>query len=301
MEKDKMLSEYLEYIVESGRVKSKNTIIYYNRELGRFNDYMAKKGLTLDKVERQDVQEYIDYLVDTRNVSDSSINLYITAIRSMYNWLCDEVKVMENNPTLNLKKKEKKKIQKYLDEEEVERILKATEEIHAGSKKKLKAFVHLLITSGLRISEALNLEYEKISRHEDENGMFGSYLITGKGDKQRDIIIIPSVLEEIDDYYYNERPQTELTKLFVSQTGREWYLSSINRSLKILGKNCGISDFEKIHVHTLRHTFASTLINNNQDLITVKELMGHANISTTQRYVHVSRQRKMNALSNVFQ
>lgn len=291
-ENEKIINDYLCHEKNAGHVKSDNTVRYYNRVLCEFTEHIGSTLLT-DATHDMAVS-YMESL----SIADTSVNLYITTLKKFYTVLVDNGKIAEN-PFENLRKKATQKVQRCLSDDEIQTIMDCIEGM-ARQKRKMKAFVHLLITTGLRISEILSIRYDMIQRFEVNGKIYGNCIITGKGDKQRSVPILPTVLQEIDDYWYNERPVVDTSVLFLNEQGRIWHQTSVNRTLKTISENAGIDDFKNVHAHTFRHSFASKLINNGQDLVTVKELMGHSNISTTQRYIHVSDMHKKNVIESVF-
>ena len=295
-----LVKEWIEDSINQGNVASEHTLINYQREVPAFLDYCNKSAL---EVVRVDVIKYKnECLQEQRKLSDGTVNLYIKIIRIFYNYLIDTEQYSLVNPTHRVKCKCAIKQDRYLTEREVEIILEECDKFtnRKDNSFKLKTFFMLLATTGLRYSEALSIEYEKIERVVDNGEEIGYYVVTGKGNKERKFTILPNVLKMIDEYYTKHRGYSNEKVLFVNESGGIWQNSSVNRTLKSILSKAGIKDYEKIHIHTFRHTFASRLINDNVNIMTVKELLGHSDISTTQRYVHVSDENKLHAVQSVF-
>lgn len=295
---EELVREWINECVNSGRVGSEKTLIYYERELPLFLEYCDKNAL---EVRKADVVNYKnEMLLEDRKLGNSSVNLYLTAIKAFYNYLIDTEQYEYVNPVQKVKCKCTIKQEKYLTQDELKKLLDACKEYNPKTSFKLKTFLLLLATTGLRYSEAVSIEYEKIERVVDNGQEIGYYTVTGKGDKQRRFTILNSVLGMIDIYYKHYRPETNRKELFVNEVGGQWSNSSVNRTIKMLTEKAGLKDFEKIHVHTFRHTFASQLVNSNINVMIIKELLGHSDIKTTQRYLHVSEEARTNTVQSVF-
>lgn len=295
---EQLVKEWITSMKVMGKVNSDKTLIYYQREVPYFLNFCNKNAV---EIKREDVEAYVQHLLDDRKLADSSVNPYIQAVKSFYTYLIEVQQIISVNPTDKIGRKKSQKVDRYLSKNEIDSYLAKCDECSKVVNKKLKAFMGLLITSGLRFSEATSIRYEDIMRYTSDDGLvYGSCVITGKGNKQRELMILPNVLTDIDDYYFNERPETNRTELFVNRDGGEWQNSSVGRTAKMLARKCGLKDFEKIHPHTMRHTFASSLINNGTDITVIQKLMGHANIETTLRYITVSKETQNNAIKNAF-
>lgn len=293
-----LMREWISNSINSGNIGSDKTLIYYERELSLFFKFCNKNAL---EIRKKDVVAYKnEYLQEERGLSGSSINLYLKAVKAFYNYLIETEQYEYENPALKLKCKCAITQNRYLSTEELELLLNTCEEYSHRTSFKLKTFLLLLATTGLRYSEALSIKYEDIKRSVDNGNEIGYYTVTGKGNKERKFTILHSVLEMIDIYYKSYRPTTEREELFVNEVGGKWENTSIDRTIKMLAKKAGIQDYNKLHVHTFRHTFASHLANNNINVMIIKELLGHSSISITQRYMHVSEETQKNTVQFVF-
>ncbi len=242
---------------------SENTIKSYMVSNRNFLDFINKNP---DKVEEEDVKEYL-----AENLSDKSVSttiLFLSAIRYAYS------NILDNDITKRIKRpKKSKKIPTVLTKKESKEL------ISSCKREKSRLIVGLLYAAGLRVSELTNLKIN----HLNFNEKIG-YVKQGKGRKDR-IFNIPNFLYE-DLKKIAEKNEDERNEyLFSGPNGK---LSSRNIQ-KIVSNVAKKSNIDKnIHPHTLRHSFATHLLENGVDLRKIQELLGHADLSTTQLYAHVS-------------
>lgn len=165
-------------------------------------------------------------------------------------------------------------IPEVLTVDEVERL------ITAAKSKCLAALIELLYSSGLRASEICSIKIDDVGD--------AFVRVLGKGSKERLVPIGSKALEAIDSYLAQERPDTPNPHLFLNSKGKPWERTALYRAIRLLGVQAGL--LKPIGVHTLRHSFATHLLDRGADLRIIQELLGHASIATTDRYTHVSKQ-----------
>ena len=273
------LSEYLEYLeIEKGLAA--NTIEAYRRDLAEFLDFCTEKGAEdIQNITRSHINGYIMMLHD-KNLTATSVMRKTASLRGFFKWLCAN-EICTTNPALTLEHpKVPKKLPKVMTIEEINTLLSQ------NLNKREKVILELLYGCGLRVSELVNLKINDMD-------LSAKYLqCTGKGSKERIVPIGSKALKAIKDY--------EKERDFILQKNR---LTSKNLLLTEDGKNITRQEVytfihklgEKIHKsispHTLRHTFATHLLENGADLRVVQELLGHSDVATTQLYTHISKKR----------
>lgn len=274
-----ILSQYLEFLeIEKGL--SANTIDAYKRDLTDFLDFCTEKGAEeLCDIERTHINGYILKLHKEKYTS-TSVMRKTASLRGFFKWLCAN-EICNTNPALTLEQpKIPKKLPKVMTIEEINTILSQ------NLTKLERVILELLYGCGLRVSELVNLKINDID-------ISAKYLqCTGKGSKERIVPIGSKALKAIKDY--------EKERDFILQKNRQ---TSKILLIKEDGKNITRQDVytfihkqgEKIHKsispHTLRHSFATHLLENGADLRVVQELLGHSDVSTTQLYTHISKKR----------
>lgn len=271
-----ILAEYLEYLdVEKGL--SKNTLEAYRRDLSSFFDFCGDKNVA--EIKRTQINSFIRNLHE-KKYSPTSVMRKIASLRSFFKWACINEKT-PTNPTLTLEQpKIPQKLPKVMTLEEINSIL------NQKLSKLHRVIVELLYGCGLRVSELVNL---KINDYD----LNGKYLTcTGKGDKDRIVPLGKKAIKAIKDYlpereYILQKFNLQTKNLLVTENGklltRQEVYSFIHEQGKMLHK--------AISPHTLRHTFATHLLENGADLRVVQELLGHSDVSTTQLYTHISKKR----------
>ena len=274
-----LISEFCEF-EQSERGLATNSIEAYRRDLSDFTSYLNVENIDLpDKIDRFHLISYIKYLKDKGRKS-STIIRKIAAIRNWFTWLYLMGEI-STDPSLTLEHpKLEAKLPKVLTFEEVNKILDLDMTIIQ------KAVFELLYASGLRVSELANLELNNI----DLNS--GYVRCIGKGSKER-IVPIGRKAEAAIENYLKEREYILLKTgekskyLFLKESGKVITRQDIYKFIKRITEKIGKS----ASPHTIRHTFATHLIENGADLRVVQELLGHSDVSTTQLYTHISKKR----------
>lgn len=273
------LSEYLEYLeVEKGL--SQNTIDAYRRDLSAFIDFCASLGAEeLTQIQRNHLNSYILDLRE-KKYSATSVMRKIASLRGFYKWLCAN-EICVQNPTLTLEQpKIPRKLPKVMTILEIENILRE------DLTKIQKLIVELLYGCGLRVSELVGLKTNNIDLN-------ASYLrCSGKGSKERLVPIGSKAKEALRDYFEHrdflvKKHNLDTKNLFITDSGRFLSRQDVYNFIHQQGKKIN----KNISPHTLRHSFATHLLENGADLRIVQELLGHSDVSTTQLYTHISKKR----------
>ena len=245
----------------------------YDSYLGKTRDIMRYYGeKQLEEVTTEELREFLlKYLKDERKLSDRSINYYNSVIRFIYEVTLDK---LINKKQLPMRKK-KKTVYKVLTKEELSTFFNVCDNF------KFKTIFMLVYGSGLRIGEVANLRIEDI----DSKNM-RIFVRAGKGNKERYTILPKQSLEMLREYWRRYRQHKRKGIMFLSELGEPITVGVIRTHFRKYRKKAKIN--EKATVHTLRHNFATDLIERGATLIQVKELMGHSNIRSTMAYIHVS-------------
>ena len=245
----------------------------YDSYLGKTRDIMRYYGeKQLEEVTTEELREFLlKYLKDERKLSDRSINYYNSVIRFIYEVTLDKLLNKKQIPM----RKQKKTVYKVLTKEELSAFFNVCDNF------KFRTIFMLVYGSGLRIGEVANLRVEDI----DSKNM-RIFVRAGKGNKERYTILPKQSLEMLREYWRKYRQQKRRGIMFLSELGEPITVGVIRTHFRKYRKKAKIN--EKATVHTLRHNFATDLIERGVTLIQVKELMGHSNIRSTMAYIHVS-------------
>lgn len=275
--------KFLEYIVKELNY-SKVTMDDYKTDLISYKDYIIIRKLNYLKLNKDDVMEYLKYL-DRMNYSNRSIARHLSTLRSFYNYLV-EIKLLDNNIYRRLKNpKVEKKLPNFLSQSEVEVIL---DNLKEDTPKEImtKCLFELLYSTGIRVSEAANIKLLDIDYKN------GTIRIFGKGSKER-IVYFGDRLRNILDKYLSIRDNLLINGnreyLFINSRGEGLSKSSIEHIFASIRSKTLLN--HKLSPHTLRHSYATHLLDEGADLRSVQELLGHENLNTTEIYTHVSNER----------
>ncbi|RDW21991.1 site-specific tyrosine recombinase XerD [Oceanobacillus chungangensis] len=274
------------HFLQIERGLSENTLTSYQRDLDDYIQYVEKVSEKSDwnSVARNDIIGYL-YVLKDNGKSTATISRHVSSIRSFHQFLIREQLVTQDASLHIETPKKERKLPDILSQEEVEAILSVNDQSLLGIRN--KAMLELLYATGLRVSELITL---KVSDLHLSMGFVQCY---GKGSKERIVPIGDVAIKAVDHYLQHARgkilKQNKETILFVNQHGRPLTRQGFWKILKKVTKDGGIE--KSITPHTLRHSFATHLLENGADLRVVQELLGHVDISTTQIYTHVSKTR----------
>lgn len=276
------INDYINYVFIEKKL-STNTKDAYFSDLIEFNDYLDNKSL--NKVDYDDIVKYINFL-NKKNETTKTISRKIVSVRTFFTY---ELKIgnINNNPCEKIESpKLRKTLPNTLNYDEINKLLDIKEDNAKDVRD--KCMIYLMYASGLRVSELVNLNVNDINLTDEYVRIFG------KGKKERIVPFSESTTKLLDKYiniYRNSLLKGYLTdKLFISSYGKGMTRQGFFKNLKLIAKNKGITkDFSP---HTLRHSFATHLIENGADLRSIMELLGHENIKTTQIYTHISNDKK---------
>lgn len=280
-----LIDSFLDYLLVE-RALAKNTILAYRQDLNIYLDFMIQRGINaLSKVTRNDIVEFMFFEKD-KKISATSISRRLAAIRMFHRFLTRE-RVLKIDPTTLIESpKLWKKIPDTLSLNEVEALIAQPDvRDHQGARD--KAIFETLYATGMRVSEATDLKTNNV------NLDIGFLRCIGKGNKERIIPLGKKAIHSINRYLEFSRPYFLKKKIsqniFISRSGAKLSRQSVWKLIKRYAKEAKIK--KPIKVHTLRHSFATHLLERGADLRSVQEMLGHSNISTTQIYTHIDKER----------
>ncbi len=280
-----MIEDFLS-MLRAERNASPNTIDAYHRDLTQFLTWLRQKKITLEDLTEKNLQDYLIYLSKKRLLSPSSAARKLSSIRHFFKYLCSE-KIISDNPSLHVETpRQKRHLPQVLEKTDVEKLLAHTAEDNSINGFRLHMMLQLLYAAGLRVSELVSLKITDFERIEGNDWVLR---ITGKGRKER---IVP-LHQQAVLLWHNYRKTLEPGSLWAFPSrGAMGHITRqrFGQLLREAGRNAGIAE-EKLHPHALRHSFATHIMDGGADLRVVQTLLGHADISTTQIYTHVSSQR----------
>ena len=286
-ELNNVLTEYFDYL--KSKSLSENTIKNYFRDLIEYFNYLDQNNLSAFKsIKPEHIRKMLSFLID-RGFSKLSISRKISAIKSYITFLEKFNYSSDNFSELITIPKKTRSLPKVMTEKEINQLIKHVE---INTKKNLRddALIELLYSTGLRVSEIANLKIGDINFEKSE------IKILGKGNKQRVVIFNNKSKEKIIKYLKNDKRLISLKTEALFQNKFKQSLSprSIQRLLKKYLNFSGINS--KYSTHTLRHTFATHLLEGGADIKVIQQLLGHSSPETTKIYTHVT----SSALRNVY-
>lgn len=271
----KEIDKYIEYL-QVERYYSKNTVDNYGIDIKQFNSYVKKD---FNQVTSYDIEQYLKYIAN--KYAENTIHRKYSSIKSCFKYLNGH-EFINNYPFTNIKlKKNTKKLPKVLEQKEVIELLNLQNHNNKNASRDQVIF-ELLYATGIRISELLNI---KISDVNIEERMLK---VKGKGSKERFVPFGTKCAENLEIYLETYRilftDQSDF--LIVNQQGKQLSRQGCNKIIKKYGKMIGKSN---LSAHMFRHSIATHLLNNGMDLKVVQEILGHSDITTTQIYTHIAK------------
>lgn len=264
---------------------SNETITSYHNDLVKYASYLKENGFDLNEMKRKEIMEYINYLKKSK-LSNSSINHNISVLKSFYKFLVIE-EYFVTDPTMYLESpKLRKTLPQVLSYEEVQKLLDVDLVDHYSYRN--KAMLELMYATGLRVSELVNLKVNDIDLEMD------LVRTMGKGNKERIIPLGEYAAIYVKEYLYHYRSsllkKQNTDYLFLNNRGTRYSRQSFYKLVKELALKKDIQT--EFSPHTLRHSFATHLLDRGADIVSIKEMLGHSSLSTTQIYTHISNQKQ---------
>jgi len=276
----RMIDEYIEYLEYQKRY-SIQTVISYSTILEDFYNYLEDRNLDMLGFSYDDVKNYLKYL-DTKKLSNSSVCKYISAVKGFYKYLMRKDIIKSNAFLLVTLPKKEKKLPKFLYSNEIEEMF-LIPDLKSDLGLRNRLVLELLYATGIRVSELVNIEVSNIDFKER------TIKVLGKGNKERIVYFGDYAKEFLDAYLAQVYPKFNKggnKYLLLSKNGKRLSIRMIEKIINNLIIQTSIKT--KATPHTIRHSFATHLLNEGCDLLTVKELLGHQSLKATQIYTHLT-------------
>jgi len=278
-----VFNKYINYL-EAERNASPYTVRNYTTDLLDFFQFLTTKGVgSLKEVDRHVLRDYLSHLMEQGRVKASTARK-LSAIRSFYKYLLRERMVAANPIATTASPKLDRRLPSFLTQEEIEQLLEAPD-LSKPQGQRDRALIELLYASGLRVSELVNLNLEQVDLHTRE------IRVRGKGSKERMVLMGKPAATALNAYLNQGRPsllgEKRSNAIFLNRYGQRIIERRVQKIIQEYAERAGID--KRVHPHMLRHTFATHLLDGSADLRVVQELLGHANLSSTQIYTHITK------------
>lgn len=287
------LEKYIDYL-QYEKKYSNYTVSSYQCDILEYFDYLMKESINYNKVEYSDLRFYLMYLKDEKKDGNSSIDRKLSALRGFYNYLANNGVVSSNVFLLLSGLKKDKKLPRYFEYNELEELFKVPD-LRTPLGQRDRLILEMLYATGLRVGELVHV---KIS---DVDFSRKTILVLGKGNKEREVTY-GEYCDDILQLYlsdgYKILNKNKEAYLFINNNGGVITERGVRYVLDQIIKKTSLN--KSISPHVLRHSFATHLLNEGCDLLTVQKLLGHASISATQIYTHVSKDRLKEVYYNSF-
>lgn len=264
---------------------SPQTLKCYQEDMNAFISFCKKENA--EELNVNDIEAFIAYLANEGKATTTIIRRAGT-VRAFYLFLQHE-KIIDNKASTLQMPKKGSSLPSVLSQEEIEMLFDQPD-INTDSGKRDRAMLEVMYASGLRVSELINLKLNEV------NIELGVIKLVGKGQKERHVPLSDYAIDYLKDYMLTARRRflkKDSKYVFLNQRGEKLTRQYFWKKLKYYSEQAGIT--QEIHPHTLRHSFATHLLENGADLRMVQEMLGHSKITTTQIYTHVSSKRILSA------
>ena len=272
-----------EHYLTTEKHSSANTVSSYLRDVHQFTEYLSRRNLEIKEVEQKDLQDYIQWLTG-QGKSAATVTRALASLKCFYHWMLEQG-YCEKNPVLGVKAaKVERKLPQVLTSKEVELLLEQPQCVDMKGYRD-HAMLELLYATGIRVSELIGLNVDSVF-------LSAGFIRCESKEKTRIIPMYPTALKALTDYLRDVRPKLAAEgeqALFVNMNGTRMSRQGFWKLIKYYGEKAGIQT--EITPHTLRHSFAAHLLENGADIHAIQEMLGHADISSTQVYAKLVNQR----------
>lgn len=286
------INEFIDYL--QTQTQSRETIRAYRQDLERFGAFLEEKGLRATQVKPSTIMEFTMSLsrdhgrTATGTVSPATIARRLAVISRYYEWLQENSDRLVRNPVSRVRRPRVQNGKpRAIDESILNRLIEGIEDVRDRS------IMLLFLYSGLRLSELQQLNQDSITVHrrkaaDGTEELYALGEVIGKGRKRRQFVIGARAVQAVAEYLKLRRDQDPNPALFLSTRKTRLSCRAMQQILDKWCKRCGLGH---LHVHQLRHTFATRSVNAGMSSAVLRELMGHSNLTTTQRYFHIRQER----------
>ncbi len=276
---NELIEEFLRELAGVRRL-SENTVNSYKIDLQQFAAFCSEKNIKdISNIPERTIRNYLMSL-NERELSSASVNRKLSSLRTFFNFLLKQ-EFVETNPLKNISNpKQKKMLPTTISIDSFKKIIKIVDESEDEYKEETILIFELLYGQALRVSELCNIKIKDIDFANKSLKVFG------KGSKSRNIPLGSVVIKAINNYLNKRGNVSRYASLIVTKTGKSIYPRMVQRIVKRY--LAMVTDIEKKSPHVLRHSAATHLLDDGADLLSVKEILGHENLSTTQIYTHIS-------------
>lgn len=284
----KLILDFIDYL-EKIKNYSSHTTSNYMKDLSLFEKFTIDNNLKIEKIEYSDIRLYLNELY-SKNFAPSTINRHISSLRSFFKYLLKEGIIFSNPMTLVSNLKKEKKLPNYLNENDLDKLFGVPNSDEPLDQRN-SLILELLYSTGIRVSELVNIKLNDINFYNQ------TIKILGKGNKERIVIFGNKCLEKLNKYLNDGRVKlktgNENNYLLLNKNGTKLTDRGVRLIIDNLMRKTTLG--RKISPHTLRHTFATHMLNHGASLKIVQELLGHSDLSSTQVYTHITSERLKDA------
>ena len=288
---DERIGQFLNFLAVEKNA-SNNTIAAYRNDLGQFTAFLASAtpGHALNGTSQDSFVKYVEYLRNEQHYKDATVARKVAAVKSFYGFLAAEGMV-DHDPTEQLKSPQVgKTLPRALTVAEVDELLEQPARRNTPEARRDKAMLELLYATGLRVTELVSLDVNDIALESDPV----TVRCVGKGERERVLPLHQRPVDELRQYIFHVRPKLVRNRreaaLFVNRRGERLTRQGFWLILKNYAKDANLD--KTITPHTLRHTYATHMLSGGMPLRNVQDALGHASISTTQIYTHLTDDQK---------
>ncbi len=278
----RVVDEFKNYLTTEKR-SSANTVSSYLRDVNQWMEYLTARSLEATDITRNDVQDYIQWLTGVGK-SAATVTRAVASLKCFFSWMID-CGYRTDNPALGVKAaKVERKLPQILSSKEVELLLEQPKCVDMKGYRD-HAMLEVLYATGIRVSELIGLDVDNVF-------LAAGFIRCESREKTRIIPIYPTAQKALTDYLRDVRPKLALDgekALFVNMNGTRMSRQGFWKLIKYYGEKAGIQ--AEITPHTLRHSFAAHLLENGADIRAIQEMLGHADISSTQVYAKLVNRR----------
>ena len=273
-------SKYIDYLKQNGKL-AELTIRNYANDINTFDRYLKSENKNIGKMNKEDFRSYFVFLFD-REYAHASVIRKISILRSFIDWLILNGFLKEDPLPIARNIKKQKRLPRFLSYENIDLLMSVPDTSNKLGVRD-RSFLELIYSAGLRVSEVKDLQTNNVNLTTRE------ITVRGKGSKQRICLIGPMAANWLGIYLNNARPRlirkNSPSNVYLNRLGGALSVVSIQTKIKTYASKVGL---DGVHPHTLRHSFATHLLDSGTDLRIVQDLLGHTNPETTQIYTHIT-------------